>query len=104
MRTRPSDNIINVNQRNQKVYKRIPPDPNHLLLLIQRCHRDHLMAWAEKASQDMKVWKAPCMGYVKINSDAVVRESFVAIACICHDFRGETSCGLARRFCSESHL
>lgn len=38
----------------------------------------------------MKLWIAPPDGFLKINIDAVIRDSFVALACICHDQQGST--------------
>ncbi|KAB1211938.1 hypothetical protein CJ030_MR5G023754 [Morella rubra] len=51
-------------------------------------YRDHLVAWVEKARQELKVWRVPCCGFVMINMDAAVRQSYVAIGCIGHDYHG----------------
>lgn len=73
--------------RNQKVHDGTPLDPCKSVTLIQKCHRDHLAAWAKKAGLALNIWQAPCRGFVKINSDAAIRNSFVALACICRDFQ-----------------
>lgn len=41
-----------------------------------------------RAQQDLKRWTAPLEGFVKINTDAAVRPSFIAIVCICYNHLG----------------
>lgn len=69
--------------RNQKVHNLTPADPNLIIQRIQRCRRQHLAAWGEKAKQDLKIWSPPPDGFVKINTDAAIRSSYLAIVCIC---------------------
>lgn len=69
--------------RNQRVHKSTQPDPIHLLQQIQKCHKEHLTAYEEKAKYELKVWVATANGFVKTNADATVRTSSVTIACLC---------------------
>lgn len=86
--------------RNRKVHDRTPADPNGLLIQIQKCFREHLTAWKEKAIQELKIWITPMEGVVKINVDAAVRPSYaVVFATITKDWR----CGLELRLFRACH-